>query len=117
MTEISGGQLARFISATALLALPAESQALWLNSLDLPNEPAYADELATQFDDGSRHLAQFVTAGWLTEEIADRLRALAVRLDAMSGIDMPRLWSVEALATEPEWEDIRVAARYALLAV
>ena len=117
MTEISGGQLARFIKATALLALPAESQALWLGSLDLPNEPAYADELATQFDDGNRLLVQFVAAGWLTEEVADRLRALAVLLDAMSGIDKSRLWSVEALAAEPEWEDVRVAARYALLAV
>lgn len=117
MTEISGGHLARFMRATALLALPAESQARWLASLDLPDEPAYADELATQFDDGNRLMAQFVAAGWLTEETADRLHTLARLLDEMSGIDKSRLWVVEALATEPEWEDVRVAAHYALLAV
>jgi len=117
MTEISGGYLARFIRATALLALPAESQRLWLSSLGLPGEPGYADEMATEFDDGLLLLPQFVAAGWLSHEAADRLTAVDALLEKMSGPEKASLWSIEALYARAEWEAVRAAARDALFAV
>ncbi|HEX2131111.1 MAG TPA: hypothetical protein VHH15_06085 [Actinophytocola sp.] len=117
MTQVSGAYLARFMRSTALLALPSETQAAWLATLGLPGEPAYADELATEFDDGVRLLTQFVAAGWLSQDAAGRLMVVDALLDEMSGPDHANLWTVQALAVAPEWEAVRVAARHALLVV
>ncbi|MCT2587968.1 hypothetical protein [Actinophytocola gossypii] len=117
MTQVSGAYLARFMRSTALLALPSETQAAWLAALELPGEPAYADELATEFDDGVGLLTQFVAAGWLRQDAADRLMAVDALLDDMSGPGRENLWTIEALAVAPEWEAVRVAARQALLVV
>ena len=114
MTQVSGAYLARFMRSTGLLALPSETQAAWLATLGIPGEPTFADELATEFDDGVRLLNQFVAAGWLGQ---DRLMVVNAILDEMSGPNHENLWIIDAFAVAPEWDAIRSADRHALLFV
>jgi hypothetical protein len=115
VTEVSAAFLTQFLRATAVLALPADSQKLWLSSLGLPGQPLYADELAMEFDDGVRLLDQFVSSGWLKGAAADRLRVLDGLLTEMSGSENAELWTLEALESSPRWEAVRASARSALL--
>ncbi|MFS8103349.1 hypothetical protein LFM09_40105 [Lentzea alba] len=52
MTDHLVPALARFVRSIAVLAMPAESQTQWLDSLGLPGGARIADELALGFDDG-----------------------------------------------------------------
>jgi len=104
-------QLASFIRATALLALPAAEQAAWLESLaiDVP-----VDELALEFEDGYLLLSQWVEAGWLPAESVAAFTAVNACLSCMSGQAHAQLWTTEALSRAPEWARVRDLASAAL---
>lgn len=75
------------------------------------------DELALEFGDGVPLLTQFVAAGWLSQDAADRLRVVDVLLAEMSGSEKTAHWTVGALSRTPQWEAVRAGARHALFAV
>lgn len=115
MSDLNVGTLVRFLRAIAVLALPAKSQIAWLQSLGLPGEPRFADELALEFDDGYRLLPQFVRNDWLASQVIEPLAGLDTLLEAMSASGNADLWTVEALASSPQWEEARCKARSILM--
>lgn len=109
--------LAAFVRSIAILAMDARTQIEWLNSLGLPGRAALADELALEFDDGYMLLPVFLDKGWLKDHSADVLGDIARALTAMSGRENEAVWAVEALASDPRWEEVRGLARKALAMV
>ncbi len=107
MTEILVAALVRFVRSIAVLALPAEGQLRWLNSLGLPGKAAVADELAHEFDDGFLLLSQFVERGWITGATVERLRELDSLLASMSGSENADLWDLSALESADMWRKVR----------
>lgn len=105
--------LVRFIRSVAVLALPAEGQVQWLNSVGLP----IADELAQEFDDRFLLLPQFIELGWIPESVAEQLRELNSLLAAMSGPDNAAIWEISALESNDVWDKVRNHATRILLAL
>ncbi|GAA4529340.1 hypothetical protein [Amycolatopsis samaneae] len=102
--------LVGFVRSIAVLALPADGQIRWLNSLGLPGGAAIADELAQEFGDGCLLLAQFVEHGWISERLAKKLRGLDTLLGVMSGPEKAEIWEVSALESAAEWIEVRKRA-------
>jgi hypothetical protein len=114
VTEHLVAALARFVRSIAVLALPAEGQRQWLDSLGLPGEVEIADELALEFDDGFLLLPQFVGHGWIAERTAGKLRELDSLLSAMSEPENAAVWDVSVLGSAKEWAEVREKAVGAL---
>jgi hypothetical protein len=104
-----------FVRSVAVLALPAEDQVRWLNSIGFRGESALADELAMEFDDGFRLLPQFVEHGWIPAAAAGKLGRLDSLLAAMSGPENVDVWHVSALAHADAWAAVRQCATSVLL--
>lgn len=99
---ITKDDVALLLPVVERLSSPSESQTAWLEQLG--TAPS-SDELAMEFDDVYQvtRLRMEGRAG----ELADELNGL---LDAMSGEENEHLWTVEALASEAEWERVRESA-------
>ncbi|MFI6101281.1 hypothetical protein ACIA8G_37530 [Lentzea sp. NPDC051213] len=89
--------------AVGRLAMPADAQRAWLESI---GTAPLADELALEFDDALiRHRAVSTEAAALVA----RINGL---LEDMSGPGP--VWHVDALATAPQWAEVRALAQEAL---
>ena len=106
--------LANLVRAVAVLALPAEDQAAWVDSLGVG---PVVDELALELGDGALLAQQFVDAGWLGADVLSPLRALDALLKDMSGPDNASLWETSALDSLPQWAEVRERAKEVLGAI
>lgn len=106
--------LANLVRSIAVLALPADDQAEWIDSLGVG---PVVDELALELGDGALLTHQFVEAGWLGAEVQPPLQALDALLTDMSGPSNAALWDVAALRTSPRWAELRAQAKILLLAI
>ncbi|MER7609182.1 hypothetical protein [Nocardioides sp. NPDC127503] len=109
-------RLAAWVRATGVLALSADQQAAWLDSLG-PVASWNVGELGLEFDDGHRLLAQWVEAGWVDQKSLAPIAALNTQLDEMSGEPNPSLWTREALAQHQAWREVRELATAVLIAL
>ena len=96
----------------ALLASAPEDQLAHLRSIGCEGA---VDELALELDDllpsgGSAALS-------LKDEQRAKVEAVRSRLAAMSGAAHEDLWRPEALASRPEWVEVRRTAQKALTAL
>lgn len=104
--DLSPAQLARFIRAVAVLALPADEQETWLRTLDPVHPPI--DEIALEFDDGYRLVPQFLDRGWLPSKSAVPMAELDALVSRLSGPTGP--WNLKALRENPQWQEVRDAS-------
>jgi len=114
MTEIHPSSLGRFVRAIAVLALPAEGQLAFLDSIGVPHN---VDELAWEFDDGRLLARQFVELQWTSAVFRAKVDPLNALLDEMSGEEHAELWTATALREAPEWERVRLLAIELLFSV
>lgn len=109
MTQINPAELARFVRAVAVLALPAEEQVAWLSSLRM-GEPGFADELALELEDGVLLANQFVQAGWLSSGALITVTELDSFLTAKSVPGSEDFWNLDSLRNDGEWNRVRSMA-------
>lgn len=109
--------LASLVRALAVLAMPASDQVDWLRSLGVLGGPPNVDELALELSDGALLSAQLVEARWLPASVSGPLRELDGLLSTMSGPANAALWNPGALASAPEWDDVRSKAKAILFLI
>lgn len=110
VSEIHPSSLGRFVRAIAVLALDAEGQIAWLQSMGgLPE-----DELALEFEDGRLLAFQFEEMRWVKPGLGPTLAPLNELLSNMSGSGQDFLWSPRGLCEAQEWTDARRLARAVL---
>ena len=97
---------AHMIEVLKLMACSANEQ-----QAALPDFVVVADEIALLFDDEIR----LIDTSVCPHDLRDGLRAIDERLSTMS--EAPSLWTVNALATSPEWQALRDTARRLLLSL
>lgn len=107
-----GWALANVKKNLANLAAPPDRQLAYLKSIG--DECKCLDELALEFNDAFIFLNQFIEDRRVPEATAAAIAAVDKQLDAMSGEKNARLWTSEALATTPEWKEVRALAVRAL---
>ena len=108
VVDLHPGALARFVRATAVLAMPAGVQEQWLSGM-------HVDELALEWDSGWRLLPQWVERDWLSADDADKFQPIDQALTAMTDRKDANLWTTTALHETTEWAEIRSLATAALL--
>lgn len=92
------------------LAADAAEQARYLKALGVH---VLADELALEFDGICSRVGLAVQEGLVSPDTASAVEALDRTLEAMSGQENARLWSIAGLQS-PEWGVVRRQARAAL---
>lgn len=92
--------------------MPADVQERWLAS---PQGGMHVDELALDWDSGSRMLPQWVERDWLSAEDAEKFRPIDLAFTAMTDRKDASLWTAKALHESQEWAEIRTLATAALL--
>jgi hypothetical protein len=97
--------------------MPASDQVDWLRSLGVLGGPPNVDELALELSDGALLSAQLVEARWLPASVSGPLRELDGLLSTMSGPANAALWNPGALASAPEWDDVRSKAKAILFLI
>lgn len=107
-------RLAAWVRAVGVLALPAEQQATWLDSLG-PVAAWNVGELGLEFDDGYALLDQWVRVGWVDQKSLAPIAALNTRLDEMGGERNVSLWTRQALAQHQAWREVRELATAVLI--
>jgi len=116
VTEPNPALLAKLMRSVAILAMPYDSQAVWLSSVGL-GDPEFADELALELEDGALLSRQFEKAGWLSADVRQAVTELDALLGDLSGEENEDFWRIEALRESPDWERVRDLALKALLAL
>jgi hypothetical protein len=96
------GQLDLFLFQ---LTRPATEQIDWLMHLD---PPAHAPEdIAVDFCDFAILAPQLRSAFPISEQTLGRVAAVDAAIDEISGLENAQLWTLDALANDPKWENIR----------
>ena len=101
-------QLKLLRASVARLAQPPGEQLAWLSARSL----CLADELALEFDDVFPTVRGLIEQGIVRKEAASPLAGIDALLSQMS--EKPAKWEPEALATDPDWEELRHRAQLAL---
>ena len=109
-------RLAAWVRAIGVLALPADQQAAWLDSLGTVAS-WNVSELGLEFDDGYLLLDQWVEAGWVDQKSLAPIAVLNTQLNEMSGEPNASLWTREALAQHQAWREVRELATAILIAL
>jgi len=92
--------------SVALLGASSDDQRAWLHATFAGQSGVVVDELALQFDDlwlGGK----IIHAAGISIELRESLEALDQALDEMSGSKNADLWTEGALASRPEWANVR----------
>jgi hypothetical protein len=92
------------------LAADATEQSRYLKALHVD---ALADELVREFDNISSRVGLAVNESLISPDTASAVEVLNRTLQAMSGEENARLWSIAGLQS-PEWDVVRRHARAAL---
>ncbi|MGO9830833.1 MAG: hypothetical protein ACLPJH_11900 [Myxococcaceae bacterium] len=110
--------VAQLVGTLRVLAQAPDAQLHWLAHY-LREERAQTDgsfwveELGLQFEDAAQATPQF----GLKEEQARALAALTEQLSSMRDARRGHLWQAKALASTPEWAEVRRLAARALAAL
>lgn len=116
MTGLHPALLTKFVRSVALLALPYDSQVVWLSSLRL-GTPEFADELSLELEEGVRLSRQFEEAGWVSTEARQAAVVLDALLGEFSGPGHEDFWRLDSLRDSPDWERVRELALKTLTAL
>lgn len=100
--------------AVGVLALPADQQAVWLDSLGLV-AAWNVGELGLASADGYFLLDQRVRAGWVDRKSLATIAAPNTRRDEVSGERNASLWTRQALAQHQAWREVRELATGVLI--
>lgn len=95
--------------SVALLGASSDGQRAWLHGIFAGQSGVVVDELALQFDDLWLE-GKIIHAEGISIELRDSLEALDQALDEMSGSEITALWTEDALASRPEWANVRTLA-------
>ncbi|MFE9139708.1 hypothetical protein [Streptomyces sp. NPDC007355] len=90
------------IQALAVLGADSADQLAWIDKHNV-----VTDELALEFDDAFRLMADLHQEEFLDAEALGKLQLLG----EMSGRENAERWSREALATDAGWRQVRTLAR------
>lgn len=107
MPEQTGAYRHLVRESVARLGAPARRQVAYLRRLGV--HPS-VDELALDFHELALLADTNAVRGELTDSEAELVARLDAKLDAMSGTDRAELWTPDALASAPEWDDVRELA-------
>jgi hypothetical protein len=97
--------------ALARLAHPPDQQINYLRELGV--YPS-ADELGLEFHELALLAPNQLQAGELSAKQRDAILALDSTLQTMSGPANAKLWTVDALTSSPEWDEVRRLAKESL---
>jgi hypothetical protein len=95
--------------SVALLGASSDEQRAWLHATFAGQSGVVVDELALQFDDVWLE-GKIMHAEGISIELRESLEALDRALDEMSGSESADLWTEGALASRPEWANVRSLA-------
>jgi hypothetical protein len=95
--------------AVALVSASSGDQREWLHAAFPGHSETIADELALQFDDVWLE-GKITHSEAVSIELRGRVNALDQALAEMSGPESHDLWTEDALASRPEWANIRKLA-------
>jgi len=107
--NVPQGVLSNLEASLQLLAARASDQVAHFLPADFSNK---ADEMALDFEHWSTSVASFHT---LTSDQEKSLKVLNDYLQALSGEDNRSFWTDQALVDDPRWEEVRAAAKVALV--
>jgi hypothetical protein len=104
-----------------VLASDPSEQIRWLRKDGVSDQwlqnagfPGVADELALSFNDIAAARENMLQCGELSNKECEAIERLDKYLDQMSGSENAELWTVHALNTSKEWEEVRALAKLAL---
>ncbi|MGQ4477826.1 hypothetical protein [Streptomyces sp. SAS_276] len=100
------------IEALAVLAADSADQLAWIDK-----HKVVADELALDFDDAFRLVADLHQEEFLDTDALGKLQLIDAVLEEMSGRGNAERWSREALATDAGWRQVRTLARDLLVSL
>jgi len=101
--------------ALANLAGSADDQARYLDGVLGNSAAAYGnDELAQELNDAFASHLDMKERGLMKDEQIDAVRQVDQLLGQISAGTEDVFWRREALATDPRWDQVRMAARAAL---
>ncbi|MFE6848729.1 hypothetical protein [Streptomyces sp. NPDC057686] len=100
------------IGALAVLGADCSDQLAWIDKYKV-----VTDELALEFDDALRLMADFQQEQFLDEQAMGKLKLIDSALEEMSGGEHAERWSREALATDAGWSQVRGLARGLLVSL
>jgi hypothetical protein len=95
------------IDSLDVLASPAEVQLEHLRAFFGSWECGTVDELGLEYDDIAPAAGDMVDHGEITPSQSEAVTRLNQYLDSFSGQANAHLWSVDALFSAPEWEEVR----------
>jgi hypothetical protein len=98
--------------SVVLLGASSDDQRAWLHATFAGQSGVVVDELALQFDDLWLE-GKIIHAEGISIELRESLEALDQALDDMSGSESADLWTEDALASRPEWANVRSLAGHA----
>ena len=70
-----------------------------------------ADELVLQFDDSAMIIEDMLRQGEVSSEQRNAVIDMNLFLNKVTDLQSPEFWTVNALRTDPMWDDIRNKAR------
>ncbi|MGQ5654232.1 hypothetical protein ACUJ8H_30100 [Streptomyces sp. EKR5.2] len=100
------------IQALAVLGADSADQLAWIDK-----HKVVTDELALEFDDAFRLMADLRQEEFLDAEALGKLQLIDAVLGEMSGREHAERWSREALATDSGWRQVRTLARDLLVSL
>ncbi|MEU9006369.1 hypothetical protein [Streptomyces sp. NPDC048551] len=100
------------IAALAVLGADSADQLAWIDQHEV-----VTDELALEFDDAFRLMADLQQEEFLATEALGKLQLIDAVLAEMSGRGNAERWSREALATDGGWRQVRALARDLLVSL
>lgn len=98
--------------ALAVLGADSADQLAWIDK-----HKVVTDELALEFDDAFRLMADLQPEEFLDTEALGKLQLIDAVLGEMSGRENVERWAREALATDAGWCQVRTLARDLLVSL
>lgn len=105
-------QLNDLWEAVLNLTLPGEDQVQLLEAM---GDPSAIDELALAVDDSFWTVNEGFTRNQLSRDELNALNQLNACLNRMSGAEKADVWTVEALKSSDDWQEVRRLATQAIL--
>jgi hypothetical protein len=104
MGDAAGTRMNMLLQGVNLLATQYDQQVE-----TFPDFVLIPDEIALIFEDVSLFVDTFFREGCITSSQKEKIDAVSTLFDTMSGNQ--RLWTLEALKTSSQWQQVRVSAK------